>query len=74
MKSYVIDRDGESWVLRIFGRQDALISGPTLESAKEQAFEFVRQGAPCRILVMAEVLEVWQLERVDGEWERGMET
>ena len=38
MIPYVIDRDRESWVLRLFGRQDALISGPTIESAKEQAF------------------------------------
>ena len=43
MKSYVIERDGEFWVLRMFGRQDALISGPTVESAKEQAFEYVRE-------------------------------
>lgn len=55
MKSYVIERDGSSWVLRMFGRQDALISGPTVESAKEQAFEFVR--------------EEWRLEVADGEWE-----
>ncbi len=39
MNSYVIERYDASWVLRLFGRQDAMISGPTLESAKEQAFE-----------------------------------
>ena len=31
MKSYVIERDRDSWVLRLFGRQEAMISGPTLE-------------------------------------------
>ena len=66
---YVIERDGESWVLRLFGRQDAMISGPTLKSAKEQAFELVRQWAPCRIRVMGEVREEWTLDEPDGEWE-----
>ena len=64
----LIERDGESWVLRMFGRQDTLISGPTIESAKEQAFESVRQWAPCRIRVMGEGFEEWRLEEADGEW------
>ena len=67
-KSYVIERDGGSWVLRLFGRQEAMISGPTLESAKEQAFEYVRQWAPCKIRVIGKAFEEWRLERVDGEW------
>ena len=37
MKTHVIEREGASWVLRLFGRQDAMISGPTVESAKKQA-------------------------------------
>ena len=49
MIAYVIECDGDSWVLRSFGRQGAMISGPTLESAKEPTFERVRQWAPCRI-------------------------
>ena len=49
MKSYVIERDHDSWVLRPFGRQDAMISGPTVESAKEQAFELLRPWSPCRM-------------------------
>ena len=66
---YVIERDGESWVLRLFGRQEALISGPTLESAKEQAFERVRRWAPRRSRVMGGVFEEWRLEQPDGDWE-----
>ena len=46
----------------MFGRQDALISGPTVESAKEQAFEYVRERAPCRIRVMGDSPEEWRLE------------
>ena len=65
---YVIERDGDSWVLRLFGREDAMISGPTLESAKKQAFEYVRQWAPCRIRVMGEVREEWELGHRDGRW------
>lgn len=53
MTTYIIEYYGESWVLRMFGRQDALISGPTVESAKEQAFEYVREWAPCRIRACA---------------------
>ena len=45
MNSCVIERDGESWVLRPFGRHDALISGPTLESAKEQATRHAQNRA-----------------------------
>ena len=46
MTTYVIERDRESWVLRLLGRQEPMISGPTLESAKEQALERGRQWAP----------------------------
>ena len=53
----------------MFGRQDALISGPTVESAKEQAFERVRQWAPCRIQVIGEAFEEWLL----GVGRRGVE-
>ena len=45
---------GKLWVLRVFP-----------ESAKEQAFERVRQWAPCRIRVMGEVREEWRLEWAD---------
>ena len=45
MKSYGIDRDPDSWVLRLFGRQDAMISGPTLESAKEQLRATIRDAS-----------------------------
>ena len=69
LNSYIIERDGSSWVLRMFGRQDALISGPTVESAKEQAFEYVRERAPCRILVMGKGFKEWRLEVAGGEWE-----
>ena len=69
MNIYVIERAGGSWVLRPLGRHDAMISGPTLDSAKEQAFEYVRQRAPCQIRVMGDAFEEWRLERVDGEWE-----
>ena len=67
-KPYVIEPAGDSWVLGLFGRQDAMISGPTLESAKEQAFELVRQWAPCRIRVHGDVFEEWLLDHLDGEW------
>ena len=49
MKSYVIDRLNDAWVLRLSGHEDAMISGPPLESAEEQAFEYVRLWAPGRI-------------------------
>jgi hypothetical protein len=52
--TYLIERDCASWVLRKFGRQEVMVSGPTPESAKEQAFERVRQWAPCRIRVMGD--------------------
>ena len=68
MNIYVIERAGGSWVLRPFGRHDAMISGPTLDSAKEQAFEYVREGAPCRIQVMGEVREEWELGHWEGRW------
>ena len=68
VKSYIIAADRESWVLRLFGQHDAMTSSPTLESAKEQAFERVRQWAPCRILVLGDVFEEWHLERHDGGW------
>ena len=68
MTAYVIERDRESWFLSLFGRQDAMISGPTRESAKEQAFELVHQWAPCRIRVMGEAFEAWELGHRDGEW------
>ena len=69
MNIYVIERAGGSWVLRPLGRHDAMISGPTLDSAKEQAFEYVRQRAPCQIRVMGDALEEWTLEESDGDWE-----
>ena len=69
MKSYIIERDGESWVLRLPGRQETLASGPTAGSIKEQAFERVRQWAPCRIQVIGDVVEEWQLADLDGDWE-----
>ena len=68
MKSYVIERDREYWVLRRSGRQETLASGPTAKSTKEQAFERVRQWAPCRIRVMGEVREEWELGHRDGLW------
>ena len=49
MNSYVIERVNDAWVLRLSGHVDAMISGPTVESAKEQAFEYVRLWAPGRI-------------------------
>ena len=64
-----MERDGESWVLRLFGRQDAMISGPTLESAKEQAFERVRQWAPCRIRVMGPSLHSSRLQSLSRSTE-----
>ena len=70
MRSYVIERDDDSWVLRIFGGQDALISGPTVESAKEQAFEYARDWAPCRVRVMADEFEEWMLDDTEGKWWR----
>lgn len=57
----------------MFGRQDALISGPTVESAKEQAFEYVRERAPCRIRVMGEGFEEWSLDVTEGEWDEKQE-
>ena len=69
MNFFVIERDGDYWGLRRFGRQDVMISGPTVESTKEQAFGLVRQWAPCHIRVMGEVVEEWQLADPGGEWE-----
>ena len=69
MKSYVIERDREyHWVLRLSGRQETLASGPTLKSAKEQAFERVSQWAPCGIQVRGEAPEEWELGHRDGQW------
>ena len=31
VNSYFIERHGESWLLRFFGRQDAMISGATVD-------------------------------------------
>ena len=70
MKEYVIEREGGSWVLRLFGRQDAMILGRTCRSAKRQAFEYVRQWAPCRIRVIGGGFEEWRLDSSDGEWGR----
>ena len=39
-----------------------MISSPTLESAKEQAFELVRRWAPCRMQVSGDVFEEWTLK------------
>ncbi len=68
MNSYVIERLNGAWVLRLSGHEDAMISGPTVESAKEQAFEYVREWAPCRIQVRGEVSEEWTLEHPNSEW------
>ncbi len=68
MNSYVIERLNGAWVLRLSGHEDAMISGPTVESAKEQAFEYVRKWAPCRIQVYGDALEEWLLDNPDGEW------
>ena len=70
MRSYVIDRYGDSWVVRLFEPQDAMIVGPTAESAKEQAFERLRQWAPCRSRVTGDVSEEWTLEHPEGAWEK----
>jgi hypothetical protein len=70
VKSYVIEGCHETWVVRLFDRRDPMISGPTVDSAKGQAFDYVRQAAPCRIQVIADESEEWILADPDGEWER----
>jgi len=71
MRPYVIERAGDlAWVLRFAGSQHTMISGPTEESAREQAFECVRQWAPCQIRVIGEPREEWALTHPGGEWER----
>ena len=58
-------------VVRLYWSEvtDTLISGLTVELAKELAFEYLREFAPCWIRVMGEGFKEWRLEEPDGEWE-----
>ena len=67
---YVIEPDGRRCVLRRFGRDKTLASGPDVASVREQAFGRLRGYAPCSFRVMAEIPEEWRLESEQGEWEQ----
>ena len=68
MKAYVIEHIGDSWVLRVPGGHAQPLA-PTLGSARNQAFEHLRQSAPCRIRVSIETnYEEWILWHADHRW------
>ena len=66
--SHIIEPDREkSWVLRRFGKYETVASGPTAEDVRDQAFDRLRDHAPCSFTIMDEERETWQLEQ-GGEW------
>ena len=68
---YVIKADGEDlWVLRQFGYDVTLASGPDVVAVREQAFSRLWSFAPCSLIVMGARREEWQLESGMDRWEQ----
>ena len=67
---YSIENEGRLWVLRRFGRLETMASGPDVASVREQAFDRLREFAPCSLRVLDSVPEEWRLESDEGEWEQ----
>ncbi len=70
MTEYVIEPDGHLWVLRRFGRDKTLASGPDVASVREQAFGRLRGYSPCSFSVIGELPEEWRLKSARAEWEQ----
>ena len=69
---YMIKNERGLWVLRRFGRNSTVASGPTLESIREQAFGRLRRFAPCSFRILGSAPEEWRLESDDGQWEQAV--
>ena len=72
LRRYVIegDREKKLWVLRRLGRQETLASGASAEDVRDQAFERLKDFAPCSFKIMDGSRPEWRLEREQGGWQR----
>ena len=68
MKSYLIERDGEAWVLRSFWSLDSMFTDKEFVAVREHAFDRLHGWAPCKLQIRGEVLEEWELGHRDGTW------
>ena len=70
MKTYVVEFEDESWVLRRFGVEHQIHRNEEFVAVRDYAFDRLRRWAPCTIRVLGKSHEEWRLDGVGGNWEK----